>query len=276
MQLEITAKVSFKDHISVDDEADLNMTANSTEHNQDKSTIDVPVDNEAEVNKTSQKNSPLAPNVEVTTVPNQPSFLGGIARRFLRMFTTFSEQTGPSEPTAPTDDLGDDTIERIQGRKIRARKIPSFDVKMPEPASYKVVDNKVIRSNPYDLGKEPESSERDARRRKGKSSQAEKKKPKAEQPWREVDDAVDRMSSPIPLEEIANHINIGKERLTNIVTNGELWEVLLRFTPDMDYMTNWVTSKNDYGSQTELIAMTRDIVTKEFYSSYIPFSHLRL
>lgn len=112
----------------------------------------------------------------------------------------------------------------------------------------------------YDLGREPE---RDSSSKKAKQPKA-KPKPKADQAWRQVADAVDRMLPPVPLVEVADKINMENDALAALVTGCEVWEVFSRFTPDGDYMTNWVTSQNDYGSQTELVATTRDIVKTNF------------
>ena len=77
-----------------------------------------------------------------------------------------------------TDDLVEDTLERINGRKSYAGKVSSPDVNMPDPASYKTVDDKLIRETPYNLGTKPEN---DSWRRKTESSKREKPKLEADE-----------------------------------------------------------------------------------------------
>lgn len=138
------------------------------------------------------------------------------------------------------------------------------DVMIPKLASYQTVDDQLICDTPHDVRSEPEEPERISNRGKVNLSKAENKKPKAEQQWREVADAVDRMLPAVPLGDIADNIDMDKDTLTALVTERELWEVFLRFTPDGDYMTNWLTSQHDYGSQTEVVAATREIIKVKF------------
>ena len=45
----------------------------------------------------------------------------------------------------------------------------------------------------------------------------------------------------IPIEEIMEKIDMDKDMLIGLINSGELWEILLRFTLDEDYTTNWMT-----------------------------------
>lgn len=283
-------KVILSAENSGEDNEDESSAGDPTDDEDYFSAVD-PTDDEAKADMTPTSEPPLITNVEPTTAPSLRNLLRGIANKFLTFFTTppskisveqdmppeqpaeptkSTEQPAeptksteqPAKPTTSTEQITDDDyLVRIKEQKSYAGRNTSANIKMPDTGVYKSFLDKLVREEPYNLGEQPEKPGPGSSRRK---AEAERPKPKAEQPWRVVADPVDRMLPPVPFEEIADQIDMNKDMLTALLATREVWEVFLRFTPEGDYMTNWVTSQHDYGSQTEVVAATREIIKTSF------------
>lgn len=231
------------------------------ENSKDEPSFDTPVADESKADITVESESPLMKTVGPTNSILPRGFLAAMAAKFSIFFINSSNQSD-IEHKMPTEQLTKQTklIDNLN-HEPNVAELPSIDgaaglVRIQGRKNYTMGTS----SSKFEISDKARDKAFEDRP-KGKG---EREKPRGGRPWRKVVAAVDRLLPPVSLEEVADRIDMDKDKLTALITKRNVWEVLLRFTPDGDYMTNWMTSQHDYGSQTEIVATTREIVKTDF------------